>query len=241
MCASSATTTSNLSVATLPSRSQVVTHQRSPPSPKPAIDRAQCGIVMAAGRSAITRTVRTGRCSATALTARIAVPVLPTPGSSPSRKTRPPAAAWSAIASAPSHCCSRGVSGRAIGNGRGFSLSSSSRKRSNVYGGGSYGASSGGSSAPTQTCACRPGCHWAPGAGARNGTASTHTRSPGPAVGSSSAGFAARFGVVVRRFALVVLVVLAVVLLLLVLRRRRPGMGLPLVLRHGKRRHRRNL
>jgi hypothetical protein len=61
-------------------------------------------------------------------------------------------------------------------------------------------------------------------------------------VGSSSAGFAARFGVVVRRFVLVVLVVLAVVLLLLVvLRRRRPGMGLPLVPRHGKRRHRRNV
>jgi hypothetical protein len=60
-------------------------------------------------------------------------------------------------------------------------------------------------------------------------------------VGSSSAGFAARFGVV-RRFVLVVLVVLAVVLLLLVvLRRRRPGMGLPLVPRHGKRRHRRNV
>jgi hypothetical protein len=63
-------------------------------------------------------------------------------------------------------------------------------------------------------------------------------------VGSSSAGFAARFGVAVRRFVLVVLVlvVLAVALLLLVvLRRRRPGMGLPLVPRHGKRRHRRNV
>ncbi|WP_324275080.1 hypothetical protein [Blastococcus brunescens] len=137
MCASSATTTSNRSAETFASRSHVVTHQRSPPSPNPAIDRAQCGMVIAAGRSATTRTVDTSRCSAIALTARIAVPVLPTPGSSPSRNTRPPSAAWAATTSAPSHCWSRGVMGRASGIGRGFSLSSSSRKRSNEYGGGS--------------------------------------------------------------------------------------------------------
>src|SRR3712207_8245154 len=43
MCASSAMTTSNRSLDTLASRSHVVTHQRSPPSPKPAIERVQCG------------------------------------------------------------------------------------------------------------------------------------------------------------------------------------------------------
>ena len=137
MCASSAITTSNRSFETFANRSQVVTHQRMPPSPNPAIERVQCGMVIAAGRSATTRTVDTSRCSAIALTARIAVPVLPTPGSSPSRNTRPPAAACAATTSAPSHCWSRGVIGRASGTDRGFSLSSSSRKRSKVYGGGS--------------------------------------------------------------------------------------------------------
>jgi hypothetical protein len=60
-------------------------------------------------------------------------------------------------------------------------------------------------------------------------------------VGSSTAGFAARFGAVVRRFVLVVLRLVLFGVLLVLLRRRRPGMGLPLVPRHGKRRHRRNL
>jgi hypothetical protein len=64
-------------------------------------------------------------------------------------------------------------------------------------------------------------CQTAPGAGAWNGTASTHTRAPGPAVGSSGAGFFVRAVVVVR--------FVVVVLRLLVLRRRRPGMPLPLV------------
>jgi hypothetical protein len=63
-------------------------------------------------------------------------------------------------------------------------------------------------------------------------------------VGISGAGFFARFGAVVR---LVVVVVLRLVVLRLVvlrpllLRRGRPGMGLPLVPRHGMRRHRRNV
>jgi hypothetical protein len=64
--------------------------------------------------------------------------------------------------------------------------------------------------------------HTAPGAGARNGTASTHTRSPGPATGRSGTAFFAWLGAgfVVR---------LLVVVLRLAVRRRRPGMDLPLV------------
>lgn len=122
MCASSAMTTSKrrpvavLIAATLPSRSQVVTHQRSPPSPNAAIDRVQCGTVIAAGRSATTSTLRTGRalparCAATCCTPRTAVPVLPTPGSSPSRNIRPPAAACAAMAAAPVRCSARGCMG----------------------------------------------------------------------------------------------------------------------------------
>jgi hypothetical protein len=60
-------------------------------------------------------------------------------------------------------------------------------------------------------------------------------------VGSSTAGFVARLGAVVRRFVLVVLRLVLLAVLLVLLRRRRPGMCLPLVPRHGKRRHRRNL
>jgi hypothetical protein len=81
-------------------------------------------------------------------------------------------------------------------------------------------------------------CQTAPGAGARNGTASTHTRSPGPATGSSGAALVERAGAAVR-FAAVV--VLRLVVLPALLRRRRPGMALPLGPRHGKRRHRRNV
>jgi hypothetical protein len=51
-------------------------------------------------------------------------------------------------------------------------------------------------------------------------------------VGTSGAGFFVRFGDVD-------LVVVVVLRLLVVLRRRRPGMDLPLVPRHGRRRHRR--
>jgi hypothetical protein len=39
----------------------------------------------------------------------------------------------------------------------------------------------------------------------------------------------------------VAVLVVRVLLRLVVVRRRRPGMGLPLVFRHGKRRHRRNV
>ncbi len=134
MCASSATTTSNRRSRTLPSRSQVVTHQRSPPCPKAVIDRVQCGMVMAAGRSATTSTVRAPRRAAICCTARTAVPVLPTPGSSPSRNIRPPAASCAAIAAAPLTCSARGVIRSPSGTGRGVALSSSSRNRSNVYG-----------------------------------------------------------------------------------------------------------
>jgi hypothetical protein len=60
-------------------------------------------------------------------------------------------------------------------------------------------------------------------------------------VGSSTGGFTVRLGAVVRFVVLVVrrlvLVVLRLVPLVVLLRRRRPGMGLPLVPRHGMRRH----
>ncbi|GAA3177461.1 hypothetical protein GCM10010531_34020 [Blastococcus jejuensis] len=59
-------------------------------------------------------------------------------------------------------------------------------------------------------------------------------------MGTSGAGFPPRLGLAAgRRRALADVVRFPVVVL--VLRRRRPGMGLPLVLRHGKRRHRRNV
>ncbi|GAA4730772.1 hypothetical protein GCM10023328_07160 [Modestobacter marinus] len=91
--------------------------------------------------------------------------------------------------------------------------------------------------APTYTWADRPACQLAPGAGARNGTASTQTRSPGPATGSSAPAFgAARFGAAFVAVALfgaafagalrvAVVVVRAVLRVELEERRRRPGTG----------------
>src|SRR3954453_7865013 len=88
-------------------------------------------------------------------------------------------------------------------------------------------------------CACRPGCHCAPGAGARNGTASTHTRSPGPAVGTSTAGLAALLAGAFRAAdapvvrprvapaAVLPAVFLAAALLPVAVLRRRPGMPPP--------------
>ena len=171
------------------------------------------------------------------------MPVLPTPGSSPSRNTRPPAAACAATASAPSHCWSRGVSGRASGSGARLLVqlvleepleAVGRRVVRRQLGRAARGRPRRAPGGPRATAR--------PAAGARNGTASTHTRSPGPAVGSSGAGFAVRFRArpSVRGRACRGAAVRAVARVLAGFRRR-PGMRLPLRPRHGKRRHRRNV
>ena len=120
--------------ATLPSRSQVVTHQRSSPSPKPAIERDQCADGDGRGPVGDDQHPRDVALLGDRLDPRIGVPVLPTPGSSPSRKTRPPAAARSAIASAASNWICRGSSSSvASGSGAGSSgLRVFSRNRPSV-------------------------------------------------------------------------------------------------------------
>ena len=121
---------------TLSSRSHVITTHSSPPLPSAVMVRHQWPMVIAAGRSATTSTRCAPRRSPTAVAPRTAEIVLPTPGSSASRKARPPAAARSAIASAASNWILRGSSA-SVGSGSGVGLSGFrvfSMKRPSVQG-----------------------------------------------------------------------------------------------------------
>ena len=102
-------------------RSQVITTQSRPPSPRAVIVRHQWPIVIAAGRSATTSTRRAPRRSPTAVAPSTAEIVLPTPGSSASRNCRPPAAARAAMASAASNWILRG-SRSSVGAGFGVRM-----------------------------------------------------------------------------------------------------------------------